>query len=371
MNLLQKSVFYIILLSVILIGCNSEHEEPPETKVKEPSPSVERANWSFHTNAQVRSTALIAESFIYFGDNAGNLYKLNKLTGDNVWQANLEGEIDTSLVNYENTLLVSTSQGILYAINMATGNEVWRTEADPLRRLEYDYFSASPIVYENTVFLPTDSGKLSGFNLNTGEKTWEVQLSEPAHSQAIIAKENICLSSMTRLTCIDIESRAILWDIDIDWPSSPAISGDNIIVGSRWDYGIYSIDINTGIMQWKHDVVDWAPGKPTIYNGTVYIGSSDNHAFLALNATSGERIWRAESIANVFSRAFVNGDIIVFSSGYAYNTPGFGVVKVLNHAGEIIQSVSGTNFFSSPIVENNTIYIGSDDGYFYSIDIQE
>jgi len=371
MKLLQKSTFYIISLSFIFAGCNSEHTKPAETEIKEPTPSVELANWSFHANDQVRSTALLAESFIYFGDNGGNLYKLDKLTGEQVWQTKLEGEIDTSLVNYEDTLFVSTSQGILYALNMATGYEVWRTEADPLRRLEYDYFSASPLVYENTVYLPTDNGKLSGFDLITGEKNWEVQLSEPAHSQAIIAKENICLSSMTRLTCIGIEDRTVLWDIDIDWPSSPAINGDNIVVGSRWDYGIYSIDINTGIMQWKQDVVDWAPGKPTIYNGTVYIGSSDNHAFLALNATSGERMWRAESVANVFSRAFVNDEIIVFSSGYAYNTPGFGVVKVLNHAGETIQSIAGANFFSSPIVENKTIYIGSDDGYFYSIDIQE
>jgi len=371
MNLLDKNYFYAMLISFILIGCNSGSEKPPESKVKEPSPSVELANWSFHANAKVRSTALLAESFIYFGDNAGNLYKLDKLTGEKVWQIKLEGEIDTSLIKHEDTLFISTGQGILYAISMVTGNEVWRTEADPIRRLEYDYFSASPLVYENTVFLPTDSGKLTGFDVFTGEKNWEVLLSEAAHSQAIIAKDNICLSSMTRLTCIDIQSETVLWNIDIDWPSSPAVSGDNIIVGSRWDYGIYSIDINTGTMQWKQDVVDWAPGKPTIYNGTVYIGSSDNHAFLALDEISGERLWRAESVANVFSRAFVNGEMIVFSSGYAYNTPGFGVVKVLDHTGETIQSVAGANFFSSPIVDNNTIYIGSDDGYFYSIDIQE
>jgi len=119
----------------------------------------------------------------------------------------------------------------------------------------------------------------------------------------------------------------------------------------------------------KYSIVDWAPSEPVIQDGIAYIGTSDNYAFFAVDNQSGEMLWRAETTANVFTKAAIVNDKIIFSSGYAYNTPGYVIVKSVNFEGKTLWTLAGCNFFSSPIENDSSIYIGSDDGYFYSLEL--
>ncbi len=59
--------------------------------------------------------------------------------------------------------------------------------------------------------------------------------------------------------------------------------------------------------------------SPIIENGVVYVGSFD-HDFYAVNAKTGEEIWRFETSKPIFSSPFVNEDSVVFVSydGYLY-----------------------------------------------------
>lgn len=354
---------------VVLTACGGDSSPTPPPTVIEKSQCLSASKWSYSAEGMVRSTAAFDDNFVYFSDGEGNLYSVDKLTGALNWQIKLSGSLDTKLVIADSALLVTSDAGQFIAVDLSDGNELWRVELGKMQRSEYDYHISSPVVHDGKAFIGKETGELVGIDLTSGEVVWQVELSSPSHTQPVISAGNICLSSMTDLSCVNLASKELMWSEAIQWPSSPASDGSSIIVGSRESYAIYSFDLATGELLWEEPVVDWAPGDPIIVEDTVYIGSSDNHAFLAIELESGERLWRADTVANVFTKAAIAGESIIFSSGYAYNTPGFGVVNSVDFNGETLWSLPGCNFFSSPVVDGSTIYIGSDDGYFYALDV--
>jgi outer membrane protein assembly factor BamB len=359
------------LYSLLLVGCdgNGDPNTPPAPSVDEKVPCLTSSTWSYSAAGKVRSTAAVDADFVYFGDSEGNLYSVNKVSGELNWQVSFKGAFDSKLVLVESTLLAVSDDGQLLAVDVSDGSEVWQTEIGKMSRSEYDYNISSPTIHDGKAFIGQENGDLIGVDLRSGEIVWQVNLLSPSHSQPIIVDGSVCISSMTDLSCVDLSTKNIIWSQTLDWPTSPASDGTSLIVGSRWDYGVYSFDLKTGVQNWKHTVVDWAPAEPIIHENIIYIGSSDNHAFLAIDLKNGERLWRAEAIANVFTKAVIFANSIIYSSGYAYNTPGFGVVKAVDFEGEDLWSLPGCNFFSSPIIDESSIFIGSDDGYFYSLDV--
>jgi outer membrane protein assembly factor BamB len=359
-----------LFIAIILLGCDGESN----TTAPDPTPLIQKQclsgeNWTYAAKGTVKSTAVTDSFDVYFGDSEGNAYSLNKITGELNWQVFLGGALDSKFSLINSILLIVSDKGQLHALNATDGSQIWQTELGDVSRSEYDYNIASPVVADEKVFVGKENGELSGFDLMTGQVKWQVNLQSPAHSLPVVRNGQICVSSKTDVSCSDIENEKLIWSKDIDWPSSPATDGQSVIVGSREDYAIYSFDFSTGEQIWKHDVVDWAPGEPIIDNGNIYIGTSDNYAFLSLSLNTGERQWRADTVANVFTKAAIHDESIIFSSGYAYNTPGFGVVGAVDFHGESLWSLPGCNFFSSAIVDGKSIYIGSDDGYLYSLDV--
>jgi len=359
-----------VLASLLLLGCNdSGPKSAPPPNISERAACLATFNWAYQASGKVRSTAVVDERFVYFSDSDGNLYSVYKHSGELNWQVSFKGSLDSKLVLTDDTLLVTSDAGQLIAVASKNGKLKWQAEIGAILRPEYDYNISSAVVHDGLAYIGQENGSLVGIDLVSGEITWQVDLLSPAHSQPLISDGSICISSMTELSCIDIETKEIQWRQPLDWPNSPASDGDIIIVGSRWDYGIFAFDLKTGQQRWKYTIVDWAPSEPIIQEGITYIGTSDNYAFFAIDNETGERLWRAETIANVFTKAVIADDNVIFSSGYAYNSPGYGVVKAVNLQGETTWSLPGCNFFSSPIVDASSIYIGSDDGYFYSLNI--
>ncbi len=188
----------------------------------------------------MRSSAVVDESKVYFGDSEGSLFALNKLNGDEVWQVYLGGSLDSKILLSEDTLLVTSDAGQLFAIDITNGEQIWQVELGQMVRDEYDYHTSSPEIFDGRAYISMESGELIGIDLASGEITWQVNLWTPSYTQPVISAGNICVSSMTELTCVDLASKKVSWSEKIDQSTSPASDGSSIIVGSRWDYAIYS-----------------------------------------------------------------------------------------------------------------------------------
>ncbi|EKD32431.1 MAG: hypothetical protein ACD_77C00103G0042 [uncultured bacterium] len=95
--------------------------------------------------------------------------------------------------------------------------------------------------------------------------------------------------------------------------STPAISGDRLVVGSSDTY-IYCLDSKSGKLIWKVKADKSVLASPTIYKGVVYIGASDG-IFRAIDLKSGKIKWEYKNINGfVEAKAFADDQGIYIGS---------------------------------------------------------
>ncbi len=123
------------------------------------------------------------------------------------------------------------------------------------------------------------------------------------------------------------------WKVAVGAPvrATAALSGNNIYIGAS--NGIfYSINQQTGTIDWTFDAGDAIHSSAAVSNGTVFF-TDNKQALYALDAKSGRKSW---------SMTF--GKSLSYPWAFDY-------------------------FYSSPVIENNELIIGIKDGYIYNVDI--
>src|SRR5690606_3629487 len=88
------------------------------------------------------------------------------------------------------------------------------------------------------------------------------------------------------------EKGKTLWETQLNREilSTPAISGDSLIVGSM-DTHVYCLDKTTGKITWKFKTGQAVLASPLVHDDVVYIGSGDKNMY-AIDAKTGKEKWR-------------------------------------------------------------------------------
>jgi outer membrane protein assembly factor BamB len=152
--------------------------------------------------------------------------------------------------------------------------------------------------------------------------------------------------------------------------TTPEIGDDSIYIGSQ-EAGVFSIDKETGEIEWVYPTRGRVRGQVEYADGTVYAASSDG-VLHAIDSSSAEPIWKYEveigvgvsegnaDLIELMPRKPKYSDGLVFFGGFNNN------VYAVTEDGERNWSVSGTGLiFDDPVVTDNKVYFGSlssDDG---------
>ena len=156
----------------------------------------------------------------------------------------------------------------------------------------------------------------------------------------------------------------LLWSTTLDKEvrSAVTVQGDKAYVGT-FGGSVYALNASTGEQIWKFSADDRIWATPTIANGIIYIGSvSVNGTVYALNATTGAQIWKFSTGESMWSSAAVVGNIVYFGSNDN------NVYAVDAHTGRKIWNyTTGGDIRDSPAVVDGVVYISSQDGYLYAI----
>ncbi len=152
-----------------------------------------------------------------------------------------------------------------------------------------------------------------------------------------------------------------LWTFDVGSSihSSPAIYKDNIYVVSS-DGILKAIDMETGEEQWDLDLKAKTNSSPIVNSNILYIGCEDG--IKAINISEHEIEWEYDC-DSVQSTPFFYDDVIYFGcdDGHVY-----GLDK--DNGSDVLNKKLEGEFKSSPIVVNDSIYIGSTNSKMYCID---
>jgi outer membrane protein assembly factor BamB len=141
-------------------------------------------------------------------------------------------------------------------------------------------------------------------------------------------------------------------------------------------------------VRWTFQTKEAVIASPTVADGVVYVGSSDNFLY-ALDARTGRERWRFDAHGNVNSSCAVAGGKVfaVSLDGriYAVNTKdgrevwSFATQGERRHVGAGMEYAAPSTelmpdpwdfFLSSPCVADGTVYFGSGDGAVYALDAE-
>ncbi|NPD47456.1 PQQ-binding-like beta-propeller repeat protein [Lentimicrobium sp. S6] len=348
--------------------------------------------WSFETNGKILSHPIIDEEGIYFGSNDSIFYRLDLKTGQQIWNLKTKSSIQSkALINKD--MVYFKSGNDVFALHKDSGEQVWcysskdkqgSSQIDP-----WDYHSGAPAIFNSIIYFGLGNGELKGFDLKTGEIKQEILRTDTAAIKSGLIIENSILyfgDWNGKVDAYNLATGEKLWEHKTyekqlyntfgQINTQLTINNDLLFFGMR-NPEMQVLDKNTGEKKWNYieKAGGWISGDPLVHNDTLFIGGSDNHEMLAFNANTGEKYWAYLFLNNNFSKPLAYKNSLLFTTGDAYNvygtSPGRGYLYALNKSDGSLKNFTtlGGNIYSSLLVANDMLYMGSANGNLYALDL--
>lgn len=143
--------------------------------------------------------------------------------------------------------------------------------------------------------------------------------------------------------------------------ASPVVVNGVVYIGST-DSNFYAVDAQTGDELWRFTAESWIESSAAVSGGTVYVGSNDSMLY-ALDAVTGEKRWEHTTRYGVRSSPAIAEGKVYFSSG------DYTVYALDVQTGEMVWTFKTTgNISASPVVANGIVYLGDLNNYLYALD---
>ncbi len=359
----------------------SEADTIDESKEEASNPEVaEDGSWKFKTGVGVAASPMINGNTVYFGSKDGNFYALDKKTGKELWKYNAGNPILCQAAALDNAVFFSSKE-VYYAVDAQTGAELWKYDLKPaenfyLRKDDWDYHDASPVVDNGVVYFGSSTGRMLGFNAVSGELVWDFTApgNRGVRSTPVIQDGIIYYGDWGgEYKAVNLETKEIVWKNDyyVAFQNSAVIKDGVIFIGGR-NKTISALDIKTGESKWEYkDPSDsWITGDPVIDGDVVYFSTSDALKVYAMNINDGTVVAEYPIYKNSFSKVIIDNGLLYVTSGDAYTQPGSGSLQVykLGDTSKCVWEVmlGSGGIFTSPLLSEGLVYYGSEDGYLYA-----
>jgi len=390
-----------------------------------------RVRWTFPTGSRVVSSPAMQDGVLYFGSDDGNVYAVAASDGRQLWKYATRGAVASSPAISDGTLYVMSFDGHLYALSAKTGALRWKFATAGERHFEakglhgmtpasqtyfdpFDLFLSSPVVADGAVFFGSGDGNLYALDAKSGELKWKFGTGDVVHASPAYADGVLYFGSWdSYFYAVDAKTGAQKWRFhggedpmmhnQVGFQSSAAVANGMVYVGCR-DSNLYALDAATGEEKWKvNNAGSWVITSPAVVDGKVVFATSDSSLFQVVDARTGKPIARQDARAFMFASPAVAGSVVYqpvtngtleardlatgellwdfrteasrANRGWALTSERrFDIPMLFRRSDGESQIVSvwwqwGVgSFFSSPLVADGRIYLGSNDGNLYAIE---
>ncbi|MFA5793843.1 MAG: PQQ-binding-like beta-propeller repeat protein [Candidatus Brocadiia bacterium] len=307
------------------------------------------ALWIFKTGGVIESAPLVYKDLVVTASRDGNVYGINREKGELKWKYKTDSsqEIISSPKNFNELIVFGCYDTIIYALKSSETNigKLWSfktsaaVKAPPFISLDNETvfvgstdsnlyalsakgqllwkFSAggkisnSGFADSDTVYIPCDDGNIYAVNAKTGLQKWKMSLT--GKLTALVKYENNILvaSNSNNCYCISIYDRQIKWSFKAKGPvaSAPVVAGAIVYVTSI-DKTLYALDVSNGKMKWVFPAKGGLNGSVEVSSdGVVYFGSEDGFIY-AVNGENGQEIWKYKTNGKIRSTPVLYEDTI-------------------------------------------------------------
>lgn len=254
-----------------------------------------RFNHPWELRPYERTKPLVVGDLVYTANLDGLVQAVHRTQGYVLWKKKLEGGVDGAFVYGRSKIFVGDTKGNLYALYTRDGSEAWRFKVAA-------EWLAPPLVVKDKVFAATSNDELYALTENTGKEVWHYShrgdekmtirgTSGPASngsevaqgfSDGYVASLNIADGKLKWSRRLRVRER--FYDVD----ATPYID-DKRVIAATFDGKLYSLDRNTGDIQWSRAVGSY--GGFHVSEDKLYFAGLDSNLY-ALNLASGEEVWK-------------------------------------------------------------------------------
>ena len=339
--------------------------------------------WRVPTDGEIVSSPAVDGNDVFVGSGDGSLYAIDLTSGSVRWRLSLGAAVNGSPALHGAIVIVSLRGNRVVAVDRRTGSVQWRftggsDAAMPWGHETGNAFTSSPVVTDGTVLVGTNDGKLYALDAQHGRLRWAAAIGAPIWSSPAVATNRVFVGASDGvLYCLDLKSGEPRWRFETEGSriesrqfgfdrrtiqSSPAVANGTVYFGSR-DGFLYAVSADSGKLVWRYDhQTSWVNDSPAVADRVVYVGTSDNSFFHAIDAATGKELWRTSVGGVIWSSPAVSGDLVVFGDG-------IGRLHALDRrtGADRWMFRTGESIHSSPVVAGDLIVVGSADRALYAL----
>ena len=309
---------------------------------------------------------------IIFSDNKGAiiLYDQNQKI---VWKKNFYSKSEKklkprlNLAIHKNILIVTDSIAKYYALNIETGDIIWsKNNTVPFN---------SEIKTKDSFFYVVDyKNILRSISIKDGLESWNLKTEESLTKSntkisIVIENQNIYFNnSIGDITAVNLKSGQLVWQLPtqnnnisknaFQLSSSRLVINEDLILFSNNKSEFYSIDITTGLINWKNEIN--SDLRPVVIGKFVITVSNKGYLYV-LNKKKGNIIRINDLHRNYKIKKrkdiSITGFFVALNKIYLSNNDGKLIVVDLNTGNIVNINKISAGKILQPYVNNNNLFL--------------
>ncbi|HTI70067.1 MAG TPA: PQQ-binding-like beta-propeller repeat protein [Candidatus Limnocylindria bacterium] len=251
--------------------------------------------WVFVASGPIESSPLVLDGRLYVGDSNTNFYCLDAKLGKPLWQHGFDDKIKSS-PNWvaspdgkTRSILVGGYDFRLYSFAADTGTTNWTFETE-------NYINGSPALGDGLTAFGGCDALIHVVDALKGTKVKEVPAGAyVAQSGALVGGRLYVAHFENEFLCVDLNKGEVAWrykDRAFPFMSSPAVTADKVVVGSR-DKRLHCIAREDGKPLWTFPTRGKVESSPVVAGDKVIVGSDDGRLYM-VSLQDGHELWNYE-----------------------------------------------------------------------------
>lgn len=237
----------------------------------------------------------------------------------------------------------------------------------------------SPVIANGTVYGISNDGEAFAVRRDSGKAIWRRQVSDLNASSPTYSEGRLFGVSLEPGTAfaLSADTGETLWKRNLPGrsESSPLVAGGMVLFGCETGQ-LFALDAESGRTRWTTEIGGAVKAAPALEAGTLYVAAYGG-ILKALDLRDGSEVWNASSQSGGLSGSgnFYATPTVAFERVYVGNTDGR-MYSFERRSGHLAWSRSTGAYVYAAAVAADTprtdpsIYFGSYDGQFYSLDAQ-
>lgn len=304
----------------------------------------------------VTSSPALHEGSVIFGCRDGNVYALDRVTGEPLWTARSAQGVGASPAVCQEQVVVADYGGNVTALSIGQGRPSWQRKL-PARIV------SSPSVSSDRVAVGCYDGNVYCLSIADGSVLWKHHTAGRIRGSVATAHGMFYAPSYDGyLYALDEATGEVRWRYRVEGNinSSPAADRGLVVIGEP-SGAVIALDAVTGALKWKYQTDDAVKGSVTLQAGRVYVGSNDTHVY-CLDAGDGSLVWKYKTGDIVLARPHVQ-DGVVYVGSYD------GIMYGLDaETGTLLDRYqTHGEIYSSPAADAEAVFFGNNEGSFISL----